>query len=144
MNKVIGIIISSLLLASCVHGPRQEKKSVGNALNGEHYEGTGTTRVLGVPILKEKAKATTISGHVLAVDPLAVIPHNIEVSLLRDREVLATTHANNAGAFQFRGYFLNGDYLIVAGNAKLRGETELKISSYEIEGVQVRMEKLSP
>lgn len=130
------IILLTLLLCGCAHGPTQEKKSAGNYLSGEHYR--ADTSVGGIPVsVERKIKETVIHGQLLPKDPLMTIPNRLDIGLFRDEKALAHATSSNSGGFEFKGDFPNGVYTVMLLNPTLRGQEEIHIDSYEPETVQV-------
>ena len=130
------IILLSLLVCGCAHGPTQEKKSAGNYLSGEHYR--ADTAVAGIPVsVERKIKETIIRGQLLAENPLMTIPNRLDIGLFRDDKALAHATSNTSGMFEFKGDFPNGVYTIMLLNADLRGQEEIRIDSYEPEPVEI-------
>lgn len=130
------IILLTLLLCACAHGPTQEKKSAGNYLSGEHYR--ADTSVGGIPVsVQRKIKETTIRGQLLAQDPLMAIPNRLDIGLFRDDKALAHAVSTNSGSFEFKGDFPNGVYTVILLNPDLRGQQDFRIESYEPETVEL-------
>ena len=131
--------LSAVLLSSCVSGPPQEKSTLGNSLNGEHYANTGS--VLGVPVLERKPERTTLRGTIHVEDPLTVVPASVRVDLTMENEIYATTTANRSGSFELTGNFPNGTYTLFASAPHFEGHSTVKIDSYLIEQLEIALRK---
>lgn len=145
--KQILLVLLLFALPACVRGKVQEKKSALNMLNGEHYEsplqatGSGDNAILPVPILHAKVNDTIVTGRLTIEDPLAVVPNDLTLQLWNDGELVSETRPAKTGDFQLKGDFPNGFYLVKVASKKYRGERDLRIEGFNIEGVQVTAEK---
>jgi len=140
--KNFSYLLALLLLPSCVHGPKQEKKSPLNVLSGEHYQADGVVEPGGIPLsFERKIKKTEISGRVQVIDPLAVIPANLTVQLWQEKKMLHEEKVDNAGGFTFLGDFPNGDYLLRTSSSRFQGELPVKVDSYKVGNLVLIAEK---
>lgn len=134
------LILLTLILGGCSHGPTQEHKSPLNVLNGEHY---GSTLTVGpVPVMvNQYAKETKITGHIEAFDSFSKLPRKAEVKLLKNNNVLLTTTTTSAGNFSFKTELLNGEYSLVARGDQMSGKVNFLVDKYEVDNLIIIMKE---
>lgn len=97
--------------------------------------------VSSAPVSERKVKETILSGQVRIESPLAVVPARVDVRLMQDEREIALTNTDKAGVFYLQGDFPNGDYTIEARSGSFRGEIDVEINSYKIEGLHLLLKK---
>lgn len=134
--KMAYFFIVNIILVGCVYGPKQERKSPLNYLNGEHYEVNEYTagNQLVLPVAKKKAKATHIRGALFVKEGILPVPLKFQVLVLtnKDGEILAETTSDSSGQFQFSEVLKNGDYLIQIQADKYEAKFPIDVQAYEI------------
>lgn len=132
-----GLLSIFILLTSCVHGPKAERKSVLNYLNGQHY--SQSANVLGVPVIQRQSVVTTVSGTVLFDAgglPFPVKNQHILILNAKGTAVAAAFTADD-GSFQLRGILENGTYRLYLNSTKYEGELRFRVDSYQISGLRI-------
>lgn len=141
------LVLALIALPACVRGKVQEKKSALNMLNGEHYEspvqatGAGGNAIVALPVLHAKVNDTIVTGKLTIEDPLAVVPNDLSLQLWSEGKLVSETHPAKTGDFQLKGDFANGFYMLKVASKKYRGERDLRIEGFNIEGVDITAEK---
>lgn len=142
MSKLISLFTLGALLSSCVYGPKAERKSTLNYLNGENYETTaqagGDAAV--IPIVKRKEKLTHISGVVLIGDGVAATPvKNLSITLYdAKKKVLKNVYTDEDGKFTIADELKNGEYLAKITDDKYAGQTIIDVNSYNPDGIVIK------
>ncbi len=124
----------SLTLVSCVVGPKTEKKSALNVLNGENYKTTAAGGIdsVAIPIIRTNERHTKISGKVFVRDSFALIPLRMQKLELKAKgKVAATAISDEKGDFLFSDVIKNGEYEIVLESQKYEGKTSISVSGYD-------------
>lgn len=142
--KVLRLIILGclVLIVSCVTGPRAERKSPLNILNGENYQtgSDGSTDRVVVPILTRKERLTTVAGSVYVQDNLTRIPMRFQTVVLKSKaKVIFETNSNEKGEYKFTGVLPNGSYTLGAESKEYSGKTAIEISTYENLGIDISL-----
>ncbi|MBF0363180.1 MAG: hypothetical protein HQK49_19315 [Oligoflexia bacterium] len=145
------MFLLSIIIVSCAYGPKQEKKSPLNYLNGEHYQSRVAVPVpiagvpVPIPVVVERIeKNTVINGNVFLrnSDQFGDSDYPIrfqKILLQKDSVTLAETTTNNDGAFSFSTPLANGTYTLVMANEKYTIEKKINVNiqSYSSEKVEM-------
>ena len=137
----IFIITLAFLFSSCAYGPKTERKSPLNHLNGEHYQ-TPTVKVIS-PLLilrnKRKDKPSKIEGAVVVKGELFDSPlRYIQIGFFnKDNQQLFTTTTDNAGNFSHESVVKNGTYKLRILGSKYKGEIKVIIESYTVKELKI-------
>ena len=142
-TALVFTLVVALLAASCVYGPKSERKSALNHLNGENYETgkTGGVDSLVVPVVKRKEKLTRIYGRVIERSGISETPIKVvKVKLVGNGPPLeAMTDIN--GEFQITGEIKNGSYRLQLISERYRADQSLDVSSYEVGPVLIAVDR---
>lgn len=152
-KKATPLIFCVVLFSSCAYGPKTEKKSPLNALNGENYvtsaEGgtMGTTLNSGgvaLPIaMKRKDRATEVQGKVMMQAGLGAVPvQGVEIGLFaEDGKMLANGSSGIGGEFTLRVPVRNGVYKLKTIGDKYEGQYPVAVQSYSVTGILFQVQK---
>ena len=131
------------LLSACVYGPKAERKSPLNYLNGEHYEQSPEFAFKNpAPILKRKDKETEIKGIVqLDAKPLPQ-PINRATVTLKDSsgKKIADTTTNVNGGFKLHAKIHNGRYSLEVSSRKYYDKKYFTVDKYNIENLIITID----
>jgi hypothetical protein len=147
--KVILCLLACMgFLSSCVYGPKAEKKSPLNVLNGENYDNssaTGQSDQLLVPVVKRKERITRIRGSVVRKEGIADVPlKNVRLELIAgDGKPLEKVATDIYGEFSLSGVFKNGNYVLRVASEKYGGELSFKVEDYEVDHLVVQAKPLA-
>ena len=131
-----------LLFSSCAYGPKTEKKSPMNVLNGDQYK--SGVDVLGIPIVERQRKDTTIKGSCFFLkdgDDFRYPVKFQKLTLSRGNLVLDTQNTNDRGEFTFSHYLENGKYILKIESKNFHGSMEIKVDSYLISNLAFKVSK---
>jgi len=135
----------SLFFCSCVYGPKDEKKSTLNLLNGEHYTqpiDEPKTYIPVVPHVQRVPKNTKISGAVFFKgDPLNYPANGVQVSLLEKDHTVTKVMTGAGGQFLISQKLADGRYLLRAENGKKKTELKIQVKGYEVQKLMLILEK---
>jgi len=123
-------------LCDCIHGPKTEKKSPLNYLNGDHYQEEG--RIFSVPVLERKTVLTKIRGQVMFdLKPVGEPLRFQKIGLYLGENKIFETTSDQYGRFEFRESIANGSYRLILMSEKYQGSTPLEVTKYEIGGIEL-------
>ncbi len=142
--RAVMVWAMSLTLLSCIVGPKAEKKSALNVLNGENYKTTAAGGVdsVVIPVLRTNERHTKISGRVFVRDSFAKVPLRMQNLHLKSKhKVVAVTTTDEKGEFLFSDVIKNGAYHIVLESEKYDGQIAISISGYDNPDYEIEVKK---
>ncbi len=138
-------VIVAAVLVGCAYGPKTEKKSPLNVLNGENYQTgpAGTTNQLVVPIVKRKHRSTEVQGKVMMQAGLGAVPvQGVEIGLFADDgKMLANGTSGVGGEFVLQVPVKNGVYKLKTIGTKYTGQYPVAVQSYSVTGILFQVQR---
>jgi hypothetical protein len=148
-------IAAIFLFSACVYGPKAERKSPLNYLNGENYESSpqGPDKMV-VVMAKRKDRTTRLRGRVVRKEGLVEVPvKQARVTLSNaEKATVAEARTDLNGEFALAGVIPNGRYRIAAesewrSGTKADGIKEermlmtqtIDVNAYEIDNIIIRL-----
>ncbi len=140
--KLIVLSLLSLTLGACAFGPKNEKKSKLNYLNGKHYQKQGS--VLGVPFLKREGVATHISGQLQLKTSSLPLPLANKTLILKNEnhKEVSRTQTKSDGSFSFHETINNGVYFIESMGSNYKLNQKINIHKYKIDNLSLEATEL--
>ncbi len=136
-----GVVMA--MTSGCVYGPKAERKTPLDYLNGENYETSATGGIdhVVVPLIKRKEKSSRITGRVLQGEGISQIPlRNLRLGLFaREGSMIQEATTDNSGNFVFVGVFHNGQYRIQILSTKYVAEQSFDLTSYAVDNLVLRV-----
>lgn len=139
------ILVLLLSLSACAYGPKTEKKSPLNVLNGENYQTApdGTVDRPVIPIVKRKERTTEVQGKVMLAAGLGAVPvQGVAIGLFaEDGKMLANTTSGIGGEFALKAPVKNGVYKLKTIDDKYSGNYPVAVESYSVSGILFQVQK---
>lgn len=142
------ILVLLLSLGACAYGPKTEKKSPLNILNGENYEQPKTGAVVSsdgvvIPIVKRKERSTEVKGKVMLAAGLGAVPvQGVAVGLFaEDGKMLSNTTSGIGGEFSLKAPVKNGVYKLKTIDEKYSGSYPVAVESYSVTGILFQVQR---
>jgi len=142
-NRKCFVLYFLVLLSSCAYGPKDNRSTILDSLNGENYgvspdskgamaEGMTTGKQLSFPVVKRKERFVQLMGTIEYGAGLTHVPLRYQRLILKEKEkntILFQTTTNEKGQFVFNEPLTNGEYVVELVSNKYQGAKSIRINS---------------